>query len=238
MTVLSIDLAYRKYKDFGVAVLKDGPPAEYELVPFFDKVDSIPEPEATADRIVEICESNNTHIVLIDGPQGWKDPGNGWIHSRDCERSLNTPAKTGLPGNAKPGGYIGFIDFSIKVFDALDARGWRRHDPATWQAGDRTVVESFPLSAWRSLKLPALPAKRRARSETITKHAESLVDAGLIRRGKSPTHDQLQAIVAGLGGLRLANGNAEFEYRGTSPLLLEGTWREGYIVNPIVGAMR
>jgi DNA invertase Pin-like site-specific DNA recombinase len=43
-----------------------------------------------------------------------------------------------------------FIEFSIRVFDALDARGWRRFDPADWRPGVPAVVETFPLAAWRS----------------------------------------------------------------------------------------
>jgi hypothetical protein len=47
------------------------------------------------------------------------------------------------------------------------------------------------------------------------------------------THDQLQAIVAGLGGIRLLQtGVAAVEVAGVRPTRRDGTWREGFIVSP------
>jgi hypothetical protein len=92
---------------------------------------------------------------------------NGVAHSRICERVLNTPGKTGLPGNVKPANYFPFIEFSVQVFDAFQARGWQRFDPASWGPGQPTVIESFPLAAWRSLGLPCLPAKKKTRDTDI-----------------------------------------------------------------------
>lgn len=174
-------------------------------------------------------------LILLDGPQGWKDPTNGLAHSRLCERALNTPAKTGLPGDVKPASYLGFVEFAVRVFDALHVRGWPRFDPAAWRPDHSAVIELFPLAAWRSLRLPCLPAKSKARDGDIRRHLELLIDARLIvAGGPAPTYDQLQALVAGLGGLGVSiSAPHRYQAIGASPFVLDGTWREGYIVNPI-----
>jgi hypothetical protein len=47
------------------------------------------------------------------------------------------------------------------------------------------------------------------------------------------SHDELQALVAGLAGVALDDGNeAGLAIAGIRPVRLEGTWREGFIVNP------
>lgn len=235
MAIVSVDLAYRDYRDLGIAILDDGPSgATYELLPFTDHRNRTPAPEHVADFIIELCNEVGASLILIDGPQGWKDPANGLTHSRRCERTLNTPAKTGLPGNVKPANYFAFVDFSVQVFDVFHVRGWKRFDPSTWCPGHPAVVESFPLSAWRALRLPFLPAKSKARDIDICRHFELLVGAGLVAsNGPTPTHDELQALVAGLGGLGLiANDARRYEAAGAAPFVLDGAWREGYIVTP------
>ena len=235
MTVVSVDLAYRDYRDFGMIALDDGSSgAKYEVLPFAKGNPKVPTPEHVADFIIDVCKRANASLILLDGPQGWKDPSNGLTHSRLCERALNAPGKTGLPGNVKPANYFPFIEFSVQVFDAFQARGWPRYDPASWRPGHSAVVESFPLAAWRSLRLPSLPAKKKSRDADIQKHLNCLVDAGLVAGGgPAPTHDQLQALIAGLGGLGIsASAPHRYQAVGVPPFLLDGSWREGYIVNP------
>jgi hypothetical protein len=95
-------------------------------------------------------------------------------------------------------------------------------------------VESFPLSAWRSLRLPSLPAKSKSQQSDIQKHLNSLIRTGIIMSGAQPTHDQLQALVAGVAGLELLTGSTDgYHIAGIAPFILEGFWREGYIVNPL-----
>lgn len=234
MSVVSVDLAYRNYRDFGVAVLEPGPfGAVYELLVVAPGGRPKPEPGEFADLAIEICERVGASLVLLDGPQGWKDPANGLTHSRRCERLLNAPAKTGLPGSVKPANYAPFVTFAIRVFDSLHERGWPRYDPATWSPGEGTAIESFPLSAWRSLRLPCLPAKRRSQEADIRRHLDSLIGTGLLASGALPSHDQLQALVSGLAGLGvLAGARDSYDVVGSSPFALEGAWREGFIVNP------
>ena len=235
MAVVSVDLAYLDYRDFGMTVLEDGPSgAQYELVPFANQSAQAPTPQRVADVVIDVCRNVGASLVLLDGPQGWKDPSNGLAHSRLCERILNTPAKTGLPGSVKPANYLGFVEFSIRVFDVFQARGLERYDPTTWRSDHLSVIESFPMRAWRSLGQPCLPAKSKARDTDIREQLERLVHLGVVTNGgPMPTHDQLQALVAGLGGLGVATGAVHrYEAVGAKPLLFDDTWREGYIVSP------
>jgi hypothetical protein len=235
MPIISVDLAYRSYADIGIVLLEDGPNGVvWNALQIERPGREIPASDVIADFLVENCLKHSSSIIVLDGPQGWKDPSNGHAHARDCERILNTPAKTGLPGSVKPANYLAFVKFSIEVFDALCARGWKRYDSTNWKSGDPVVVESFPLSAWRSLKLPTLPAKSKAKSEGIARFLDLLVSCALVQRSDVvPTHDQLQAIVAGLAGLALLTNKLEcYEVVGTAPFILEEKWREGFIVNP------
>jgi hypothetical protein len=234
MPIVSVDLAYGDYRDFGLAVLESGlSGADYQLLPFASNSARAPTPERVADVITDVCSAVGATLALLDGPQGWKDPSNGLVHSRVCERYANAPGKTGLPGNAKPAGYLKFIGFCIEVFDALQGRGWKRYDPLFWRPDEQWVVETLPLRAWRSLGHACLPAKSKATVADIRNFLEQLIDSGALARGCLPTHDQLQALVAGLGGLGIAaNDQDQYEALGVRPLDLCGTWREGYIISP------
>jgi hypothetical protein len=172
--------------------------------------------------------------MLLDGPQGWKDPLNGEMHSRICERELNTPAKTGLPGEVKPKPYTGFVSFSVAVFDELDALGWPRLASSAPSLESPVAVESFPMAAWRCLQLAGLPAKARATRSNIEDGLRRLQEKRDIRlAGTQLSHDQMQALVAGVGGTALVSGDVE-RYRlvGRAPFRFEGTWREGFILTP------
>jgi hypothetical protein len=161
MTTVSVDLAYKSYKDNGVAVLSQTD-AVFEKV----ELEGKPDADALAKYFVTLCEKHAASVLLIDGPQAWKDPDNGLVHSRICERALNTPGKTGLPftskpRNSKPRHYLPFIEFSIQVFNALHDLGWRRFSGEPFTMGT-VAVECFPTSAWRSIGMKPLPSKRKA----------------------------------------------------------------------------
>jgi hypothetical protein len=177
--------------------------------------------------------------LMLDGPQGWKDPTNGLAHSRVCERLLNAPAKTGLHGAAKPANYLPFISFSIAVFDELDAAGWKRlaSFPAQPPSKSQPVaLESLPLSAWRSLGIPILPAKARAKPHHITDRLNRLRQLRSLRLSAPlPNHDQLQALVSGLAAEAFSAGDYEkTTVAGVPPRTNQGAeWCEGYIMNPV-----
>lgn len=231
MPIISVDLASRDYRDIGVVLLDAGPAnvaVEFRAL----QGRGLPNPQALAEKVLEIAEQIGSPVILIDGPQAWKDPNSLLFHSRICERSLNTPAKTGLPGQVKPSAYAAFVAFSIEVFDRLDERGWPRFD-GNLIGLRKATVETFPLSAWRTLGIPPLPAKKKARAEDLVTRLASLQKIFNLILPRNPNHDELQALVSGLAGLSMIQGNhSDIQVDGVAPFLLEGTVREGYIVNP------
>ena len=238
MTILSIDLAYKRYADFGVvAVSHVSKGLRCEFLPSPDW-SSQPEPERLAAWAVDVAEGLRASCIMLDGPQAWKDPNNGVVHSRLCERELNAPAKTGLPGYVKPRNYLPFVTFSIEVFSCLDRFGWPRLNTYS-QAEDAAlrlpcVIESLPLAAWRALRLPILPAKRKARKEDLADRLARLQTLyPLDLTMQTPSHDQLQALVSGLGAADYIFGNRKRSVvAGVPPRIVEGVPREGYILSP------
>lgn len=234
MAVLSVDLAYKSYTDIGAVILcqhRGEVCAELLALPLRGR----PQPEELATFLNQYCADRGIRVLLLDGPQAWKSSRSALVHSRQCERELNTPAKTGLPGNVKPRNYLPFVTFSIQVFDALCSAGWERLEAAPTVLGPtrRIVVESFPLSAWRALELPALPAKSKTKAADLKSRLDSLRSIAPLHLSGAPTHDELQAVVSGLAGIAL-----ESDYwgacvaSGVAPFFSDGAWREGFIVNP------
>jgi hypothetical protein len=240
--VLSVDLAIQRYRDIGIVVMESS--AKYVATSLV-RPESLglrerPRVPLLAQFLDDLAQELGVRAILIDGPQAWKSPNNGLEHSRICERLLFTQAKTGLIGNAKPGTAIGFVSFAIALFDELGLRGWSRLDGRTAQVADGQVaLESFPTAAWRALGQRPLPAKSAARETGIADWV-SLLRAGYrVEFAESPTHDELQAAVAGLGGLAwLAGNDSGYELVGHPPEKVNGHWCEGYILNPRPGIAR
>lgn len=230
MSVISVDLAYKNYRDIGVAVLER---KETYVRCEFHKValTGTPQVEPLADYLNALCSEREVNILLIDGPQAWKHPDNGLMHSRLCERALNTPAKTGLPGVVKPAPYTAFVTFSVEVFAALQRRGWKFYEGLP--SGKQTVFETFPAAAWKSLGLRSLPSKAKIKPGDIERYLALLSERIPIVHDGNLTHDDLQALVSGLAGIAYEHSFAAgFAAAGESPSLLDGIWREGFIVNP------
>jgi len=224
MAVASIDLAYKRSADIGIAVIGDGESGAE--CAFLEMPLCIMRPELVADHLEGICRSRSITTLLIDGPQGWKSPSNGLDHSRLCERTLNTPAKTGEPEIVKPGNYAPFVKFSIDVFERLGELGWSRlmskDQPDTSQ---RTVMESFPMSAWVSLGMKPLPAKSKCRHHEVNDWLVALQSRIPVSVTRAPSHDELQALVAGLAGLGMKAGLWDkLRIEGLPPVVLEGMW--------------
>jgi len=139
-----------------------------------------------------------------------------------CERALATQAKTGPPGVVKPGSQLRFVELSIALFDGLAARGFPRLDPARPDVA--AAVEVYPTASWRALGTRALPAKGCATAE-LARCRDVLASRGLRFRAE-PTHDELQAAVAGYALLGPWRGV------GLAPYEVDGSWREGVIVVP------
>lgn len=241
VTVLSVDLASRRYRDNGIAILRDrraAGPAEragrevsVELVaPAVMRLADPPQPDALAAALHDLAARVGAGLILLDGPQGWRADDSAFVHQRRCEREARTPGKTGLPGIVKPATWTRMAAFSIAVFDALDLRGWPRID-SRWSGG-RAAIESFPTQAWRSLGETPLPSG--ANTPSLEPWRRRLQAHGLRDVPASATHDELQAIVAGLAGIQVARGGfAAADARGCDPTVQGGQWREGWILSPV-----
>jgi hypothetical protein len=95
------------------------------------------------------------------------------------------------------------------------------------------MIESFPMSAWVSLGLRPLPAKQKCRGTEVSTWLAALQSKSPIHISQVVTHDELQALVAGLAGLRMEPGDREdFKVVGLPPIWSEDSWREGFIINP------
>jgi hypothetical protein len=232
VTVLSVDLAYKTYSDIGVATLARSVSGVVRCH-FHDlPLSSSPVPIPLAEHLAEIAATHGARLILLDGPQGWRSAECEAPHSRLCERLLNTPAKSGLPGHVKPANYRPFVEFSISVFDALEAIGWPRLSEP--RSPDHCAVETFPLSAWRALGIPALPAKRKSCNADLIARLNDLRARFAMECSSDLNHDQLQALIAGLAGVELLAGNqAGYLLTGLAPRYVEGSWREGFIANPL-----
>ncbi len=188
-----------------------------------------PRVEPFADAIATLAERERASLVLLDGPQGWRAERSALEHQRVCERLALTPGKTGPVGVVKPKSWTRMAVFSVALFDALHARGWARFR-AAWR-GERAAIESFPTHAWRSLGRTPMPGK--SASGDLRPWRAHLQALGVRDLTAQATHDELQAVVAGLAGLALlAAGTSAVDIRGEEPRREAGQWREGYIVSP------
>jgi hypothetical protein len=241
MAIMSVDLAFRRWTDLGLAVLERAEPdapVQCEILTWDDGGNG-PGPvpaDVLAGRLNHFCNIRDIRVLMIDGPQAWKSRHNGLPHARTSERLLNTAAKTGLPGMVKPITYRGFAEFCVDVYDALCRRGWRRLDTASAPGAghDRILVESYPCAAWKALGLKSLPSKRRARMSDLAESFAALNAVVPLKVNRPPNHDQLQAIVGGLPGLALEARNYDgARIVGNPPRREDGQWREGFIVLPV-----
>ncbi|MFN8490901.1 MAG: DUF429 domain-containing protein [Caldilineaceae bacterium] len=234
-TVVSIDLATRRYADIGVAVLtQQGQALVVDFArPRDHSLAGEPNAQAFAEWTSALAREVKAQVITIDGPQAWKDPANGLLHSRVSERLLHTQTKTGSPGVAKPGTGLRFVTFSIEFFDHLTVLGWPRLMAApVGPLAMKAAVEVFPTAAWRALGLAPLPAKSKAKAVDVALWLSRLQALRPLVLNGAPTHDELQALIGGLGGLALARGvETGYQLLGNPPFRRGDVWYEGYILN-------
>jgi hypothetical protein len=238
--VLSIDLAYTTVRNVGICLLEEdrGAVTAYDfLQPSRLGLSDPPVPGVFAKAIHAFCLDEGISLLILDGPQGWKDPSSTLVHCRRCERILNAPAKTGIVGQVKPANYTRFVEFSIAIFANLTEReALLATGPSIAPPVDRLLVlESLPLSAWRKLKIPPLPAKARATVADCEERFAALTTLFRLKPKRRASHDELQALIAGLGGVAILGGNCGgYLAEGSPPFRHEGSWVEGFIVNPVM----
>jgi hypothetical protein len=236
MSVLSIDLASRRYRDNGIALLHGAPGRVTARLVDPESLGLHGEPAVApfVSAIAELAERERVRVILLDGPQAWRANESSLVHLRHCERETRTPGKTGPPGVVKPQTWTRMAEFSIALFDALHERGWPRLTDR-WQGG-RAAVESFPTHAWRMLGHTALPGK--SATTTLAPWLAALTDSGLALPMGDIGHDEVQALVAGLAGIAMVDKGLEScDVRGINPFLEDGAWREGFIVSPRPGTL-
>lgn len=245
MPVLSVDLACRSWSDLGVVVLEQkGPLIACDIIRWNDPYP--PPVVELALRLNALCLERDARILMLDGPQAWKSEDNGQEFARVAEKALNTPAKTGLPGNVLPGTYERFVGYCLALYDALGRLGWQRMATREHLEGapERILVESYPQAAWKSLGISPLPSKRKCRVSHLAEAYAALTEILPITTNRPPNHDQLQAIVGGLPGLafedRRTTSGAEADATvtdtkivGEAPRWEGGHWREGFIALPV-----
>lgn len=234
--ILSVDLAYKRHADIGVALL-EARDAQLRATIVDAMLPDPPHPHVLADWLHALAGQHDVTGIAIDGPLGWKAPGTGAEHCRMSEKAVRAPGKTGLPPDGvKPRNYLAFTAFSIALFERLTVH----HGcalPGADRAGDpgpRFVTETFPTAAWRSLGLTPVPGKGRTTPAQLAGalgHLTARVPS--LELDRAPTHDQLQAVVGGLAPLAWAHGDTtRVTLAGVPPHRLDGSWREGYIMIP------
>jgi hypothetical protein len=156
--ILSVDLASRRWRDNGIALLApQGNGATVRLVaPVGLGLRGTPEAEPFAEALHGLAEREGVRVILLDGPQGWRAEQSALVHLRHCEKETRCPGKTGLPGIVKPATWRRMAEFSIAIFDALDARGWPRFTRA-WQNHPRSARPLLLLLLLSLLSLLPFP---------------------------------------------------------------------------------
>ena len=229
--ILSVDLAYKRHADIGVALLEEcGDMITATLLDV--PLDDPPHPSTFADWLHALALRYAVAGVAIDGPLGWKAAGTEAEHCRMSEKAVRAPGKTGLPPDGvKPRNYLAFTEFSIALFERLsDHFGYALPGAGS---GERFVTETFPTAAWRSLGLAPVPGKGRTTPAELEAAVVRLGARVLLALDRAPTHDQPQAVVGGLAPLAWAEEQRDrVTLAGLPPHRLDGSWREGYIMIP------
>jgi len=234
--VLSIDLAFKSYKRFGFCVLRGTRTSSHAEFPPLSEFGISGKPNAAdfVAGVLRYCSNHGLSVILLDGPQAWKDPQSKLLHCRRCENELFTPAKTGILGSAKPGPALGFVQFSIEVFSLLAENHAELVRQSPVEVSESVLaVETFPTSAWRALGLKPLPSRSKTDRHQIEEYATELSDHFGVTMERIPDHDELQAVVAGLAGLSILEGNPSgYCLAGSPPIYRDDVRCEGFIVNP------
>ena len=81
--ILSVDLAYRHYEDFGFCLLEESAGKAIAVQYLHHQeigLEGTPQAETFAYRVLRFCLDTGVSILMLDGSQGWKDPVNGLLH--------------------------------------------------------------------------------------------------------------------------------------------------------------
>ena len=237
MSVLSVDLACRSWSDLGVVLLEQkGPLIACKVIRWNEPYP--PPVVELALRLNQVCIEHDAGVLMLDGPQAWKaeKPDE---NAQMAGLAGNTPPRQGLPAS-----YERFVGYCLALYDALGRLGWLRLATREQLAGSatdtprKTLVESYPEAAWKSLGIAPLPAKRECRVSHLAEAYAALTAILPITTSQPPNHAQLQAIIGGLPGLAIEERSDSRavpakKITGQQPRWKNGKWREGFIVLPV-----
>jgi hypothetical protein len=235
--ILSIDLASRRYGDFGFALL----PASSNQVKFL-KPDAfgLQGKPAVPDFVYKInlfATENQISVILLDGPQGWKSPSNKVANMRLAEKVLNTPAKMGLIGSVTPKTILRFAAFSINTFHGLRNEYQWKLLTRNWHRAPmhHLLVEVFPTMAWQTLGMEKLPSKRKTDAALLQAQRVQLERITGLILPEDLTHDELQAAVMIPVGQAITSVDEEkILLSGTDPVITRSNdVLEGWIALPL-----
>jgi len=226
--VVGLDLASRTWGDVGSAILSFTPGAAAVWQDCRTDIIRWPDgpltPPALVASLDQFAREVGANAVSIDGPQGWRNPHAALRKGvgRWCEYEARTPGKTGVFGRVFPSTYLGWVAFSIAVFDGLLALPHVTlvNDPTAppldpLPAQHYYVLECFPTSTWRSSGLGPLPGHQKAPPPIVSTHAEALQQHyNLPPTVLTDRHDHLQAVVAALPAAGLLGGPCMIIARG------------------------
>lgn len=173
-------------------------------------------------------------ILAIDGPQGLAgSPGD---RMRKCERAGGAAGKSpyDFPPLNRP--FAGFIVSSVRLFAALwQSRMFHLHGFQAEPAHQATLIEVYPGKAWADLarRVQISLTEKKQRLEGRSQRQRLLEAVGIRLPGSGlPTHDQLDAALAGLIAFRFAAGRTI--QQGAPPFwdASKQVLREGFIVYP------
>lgn len=241
--VLSVDLALDDYEDFGLCVLesRSGSAAAAEfMLPSEIGLKGQPDPQRCAAALAAYCDSSGVSVLLLDGPQGWKDPTTREADSRVCEALLGTATKMQLPGVAAPPQFLPYARFSVALFAALAERGAVLPDfePFALPPAGYLLLETYPPAAWKALGLAPQRPKDKAKLDESQQASANLQRRVPVSFRHAVNHDEASALVAGLAGIAVSLGNdAGYKAVGAPLFFVEGTAREGYIVVPTLDCL-
>jgi hypothetical protein len=210
MPVVSVDLTCRNWSDLGVVCLEHrGPHIHCELVNWTDESGTFPPPVVElALRLNTLCAERAAGVLMLDGPQAWKEEAGSF-------EPLAGPSRPASASSNQPIPYERFVGYCLALYDALGRLGWRRmaamdrspNPGETLKPGAtrKTLVESYPQAAWKSLGIQPLPARRLCRVSDLAETYAALTAVLPLSTNRPPNHSQLQAIAGGLPGLAIAS---------------------------------
>jgi hypothetical protein len=120
----------------------------------------------------------------------------------------------------------------VELFDELSTLMFPRlSTTGTWPT--HVTVESYPTAAWQSVGIAALPPLEQVTAEDVSRKLAALQSCFPLDLRGDLSPAELQATVAGMAGVALERRNlAGLAFAGVEPMLVDGIWREGYILSP------